>query len=126
MCRVCEHPILAEIEAELVSCAAPDWRMLRRKYGVHHLALMTHKREHVTVPPAKAGGFPLQPVVPAARIRGALQVAPTCDVARGVRIRMHGTAGCTGETITLTNTRSPTLRAVLARAVGMEGFVPEG
>jgi hypothetical protein len=47
MCRVCEHPILAEIEAELVSCAAPDWRMLRRKYGVHHLALMRHKREHM-------------------------------------------------------------------------------
>jgi hypothetical protein len=46
-CTACAHSERAAIESDLRALEKPDWRALRQKYGVHHLALMRHRREHM-------------------------------------------------------------------------------
>jgi hypothetical protein len=49
-CSICKHSHRDAIEQDL--CAEPiAWGALGRKYGVHHLALMRHKREHMKPAP---------------------------------------------------------------------------
>jgi hypothetical protein len=51
-CSVCVNPECQAIESDLQASEKPDWRMLRQKYGVHHLALMRHQRQHMSKPAA--------------------------------------------------------------------------
>lgn len=47
-CTVCLHPARGAIEETLRAAAKLPWRALAQQYAVDHLALMNHKRWHMT------------------------------------------------------------------------------
>ncbi len=51
-CTVCHHTSKLAMEAELRSSDKIAWRSMAAQYGVHHLALLSHKRAHMDEKPA--------------------------------------------------------------------------
>ena len=47
-CALCTHPDQDAVEAALASCASD--RQLARRFGVSHMAVYRHRREHVVKP----------------------------------------------------------------------------